>query len=387
MMKMTLEQARSILLSGNAAMGDLLLAIGAIVSDRTSSLGDLILGLAHPDLIAEQASLSLFRRSKRPLPADRFRISTDPEDWVIWLLQNAAMEPAERLQVLLATSATLATRTHPEVVPKLNEALGLIAATMSAPSFDSSGAQDVNTVVGQSAPGWEIQDQASAQNADELRRIPVLPLPDAVLFPKQVMPLHIFEPRYRTLVTDALAGDKLIAVAMLRPGFEARYFTLAAPIHGIVGVGRIVAAEKLDDGKFNVLVRGESRAAILEEVHDGPYRIARLRALPPRRDIARHEPSSVRDRLQIAFRASNWASANVRESCDKLFDSSDSLGDLADILGGCIPAAGELRQRLLEETDVVERAQILLHHLEELNRASVPRKRSVAAARGPDATR
>lgn len=120
---MTLEQARATLLNGAAGMGDLLLAIGTIVSDRTSSLADLILGLSHPELIAEQASLSLYRRTGRPLPADRFQISTAPEEWLLWLLENRNGDANERLRVLLAASAATATRVNPKVASKLADAI------------------------------------------------------------------------------------------------------------------------------------------------------------------------------------------------------------------------------------------------------------------------
>ena len=94
------------------------------------------------------------------------------------------------------------------------------------------------------------------------RLVPVFPLPNVVLFPGVVCPLHVFEPRYREMVTDVLAGERLIALALLRPGWEAEYEGAPA-VHEVACVGRVAAAEPLRDGRFNILVQGEERVRIL----------------------------------------------------------------------------------------------------------------------------
>ena len=72
--------------------------------------------------------------------------------------------------------------------------------------------------------------------------VPLFPLPDAVLFPNALLPLMIFEPRYRQMVADALAGDGLIAMALLKPGWEDSYETNSAPIRSTVCIGRIASS-------------------------------------------------------------------------------------------------------------------------------------------------
>src|SRR4051812_14777924 len=102
----------------------------------------------------------------------------------------------------------------------------------------------------------------------------LFPLPNLVLFPQVGQPLHIFEPRYRRLTADALAGDRLIAMALLRPGWESDYEGRPA-IHPVACVGKVVADQRLDDGRYNLLLRGLARARVLAEGQtDRPYRSA-----------------------------------------------------------------------------------------------------------------
>src|SRR6266446_3205239 len=102
----------------------------------------------------------------------------------------------------------------------------------------------------------------------------LFPLPNMVLFPHVVQPLHIFEPRYRQLMADALAGDRLITMALLKPGWEEEYHK-QPPIHAGVCIGKIAQEERLSDGRYNLLVHGVARAHILEPVPSSKlYRVA-----------------------------------------------------------------------------------------------------------------
>src|SRR5437870_1819833 len=111
--------------------------------------------------------------------------------------------------------------------------------------------------------------------------VPLFPLPNVLLFPRAILPLHIFEERYKTMTADALAGPKQIAMALLKPGWEKDYYHAPA-IEPVVCVGTILTHEHLPDGKFNFLLQGQSRATILREVSsppDSPYRTADLEVL------------------------------------------------------------------------------------------------------------
>ena len=105
------------------------------------------------------------------------------------------------------------------------------------------------------------------------RRIPLFPLPGVVLLPGTILPLHIFEPRYRAMVADALVGNRMIGMAMLKPGWEEVEESPA--VHEVGGAGEIVESERLDDGRYNVLLEGRFRYRILKEEPEGtPYRTA-----------------------------------------------------------------------------------------------------------------
>jgi Lon protease-like protein len=106
------------------------------------------------------------------------------------------------------------------------------------------------------------------------RRIPIFPLPGVVLLPGTLLPLHIFEPRYRAMVADALLGDRTIGMAMMKPGWE-RAGSMPA-IFPVGGAGRIVDSETLPDGRYNIVLEAEFRYRVIDESRPAPYRVARV---------------------------------------------------------------------------------------------------------------
>jgi hypothetical protein len=104
--------------------------------------------------------------------------------------------------------------------------------------------------------------------------IPIFPLPGAVLFPNVFLPLHIFEPRYRTMVSEALEGDRIIGMVLLRPGWEANYEGRPA-IYPIGCAGLITFAEGLSGGRYNIVLRGLEKFRVIDEEEDARgYRVA-----------------------------------------------------------------------------------------------------------------
>ncbi|MHC4796242.1 MAG: LON peptidase substrate-binding domain-containing protein, partial [Planctomycetota bacterium] len=108
----------------------------------------------------------------------------------------------------------------------------------------------------------------------------LIPLPNVVLFPGATLPLHIFEPRYRIMVNDALQTEAMIAMALLHPGYEASYYTNYAKIHPVVGAGQIQEHIQVADGRYFIRIQGICRARVLQEYHDAEYRMALLEPLP-----------------------------------------------------------------------------------------------------------
>ena len=109
--------------------------------------------------------------------------------------------------------------------------------------------------------------------------LPLFPLPNVVLFPGVMLPLHIFEPRYRALLADALNGDRQLGMVLLRPGWEADYEG-RPPIFEIGCGAVIVHAARLDDGRSDIVLRGLERFRIASEDHARPYRRATVAPLP-----------------------------------------------------------------------------------------------------------
>jgi Lon protease-like protein len=191
----------------------------------------------------------------------------------------------------------------------------------------------------------------------------LFPLPNLVLFPHAMQPLHIFEPRYRQMTADALAGDRLIGMALPRPGWEKDY--AAAPaIHPVACVGRILAEQHLADGRFNILLCGVRRMRVVEEVAQPTlYRAARVQWLVdvPCADAA----EEVHWRQRLRDEAPGWfqGTSEVRDRLLELIGGEHAVGAMADLIAFALPLDAEFKQTLLEELDVSRRLERLLRHL------------------------
>lgn len=207
-----------------------------------------------------------------------------------------------------------------------------------------------------------IDDSGSLASFSGKARL--FPLPNLVLFPSVMQPLHIFEPRYRQMMTDALEDDRLLALAMLKPGWEEDYHK-KPPIYPVVCLGQIYKEERLPDGRFNLLLHGLKRAQILEELPSQKlYRIARVQLL---NDVA--PTSADRElllRTQLGEQMETWF-IKQNQSVDQLetlLKSSLALGALCDIFSFALPLPIEVKQGLLEEVNVESRARRLQEFLE-----------------------
>ena len=109
--------------------------------------------------------------------------------------------------------------------------------------------------------------------------LPLFPLPNVVLFPNVFLPLHIFEPRYRELTADAIAGDRMIGMVLLCPGWEHDYEG-RPPVYPIGCSGVITHVDRLEDGRYNIVLRGVERFRIIEEDDRLSYRRAHVEQLP-----------------------------------------------------------------------------------------------------------
>jgi uncharacterized protein len=125
-------------------------------------------------------------------------------------------------------------------------------------------------------------------------RIPVFSLPNVVLFPKTYLPLHIFEPRYRAMVSDAVTSGQCIGMALLKDGWETDYYG-HPPVFSMGCVGRLANVQTLADGRSNILLQGLERFEIEREWYDHAYREATI-VVTPRSTEMSLDPT-VRQRL------------------------------------------------------------------------------------------
>ena len=113
-------------------------------------------------------------------------------------------------------------------------------------------------------PGSGAAQSGSAEAMTLPASIPIFPLQDVTLFPRTTQPFHIFEPRYRAMVADALEGDSIIGMILLQPGHEAEYEG-RPPIFDVGCAGVIIAVEELPDGRYNIVLDGLVKFRVLSE--------------------------------------------------------------------------------------------------------------------------
>ncbi len=193
---------------------------------------------------------------------------------------------------------------------------------------------------------------------------PLFPLPNAALLPHVSQPLHIFEERYRAMTADALAGNRLIAMAVLKPGWEPHYERKDVPIEPHVCLGRIALDERLPDGRYLLVLRGVGRARIVaEEVNDAAYRIGRLELLA---DQYPHQPAIVRDHrcreLRELFCRLHPQFAETPALATLLAEEL-SLGALCDVLAWSLRLEAAAAIAVLQEVNVDARSDLVLMQL------------------------
>jgi len=189
--------------------------------------------------------------------------------------------------------------------------------------------------------------------------IPIFPLPNVVLFPNVFLPLHIFEPRYKAMVADALEGDRLIGMVLLRPGWEDDYEGRPA-VFPIGCAGLISHHERLPDGRYNIVLRGLEKFRVESEDSTQSYRIARVRTL--------HEPLEDGDREEVRAARLRLESMLVPQPERRGHDPSGppSMGDedLVNALAQYMELEPLEKQALLEREGLLARCRSLIELLE-----------------------
>jgi uncharacterized protein len=194
---------------------------------------------------------------------------------------------------------------------------------------------------------------------DALRRLPMFPLPGVVLFPHALLPLHIFEERYRKMARDLLASHRHLAVALLMSPEDAVTTAEDKPaVHPIMGVGEVVMAHELPDGRFNLVVRGRARVRLVEElISDEPYRLITARPLGDLKGPSHAELSDADQSLRALVGRLAESVPDGGELLRQVVAAQSTPHELVDVLAAALIADPGKRQRLLETRDVVRRIE------------------------------
>jgi uncharacterized protein len=195
--------------------------------------------------------------------------------------------------------------------------------------------------------------------------LPIFPLPDLTFFPHTLLPLHVFEARYRAMITDSLARDRRLAVVALQPGYEPIYDG-KPPVKNIAGAGTIVRCERLATGRFNVLLLGDCRIRIEREVPtDTLYRMVVATTLT---EVGADRPGLARLARQIRQRCVQILGALGRPTTEmgESLEAVRSPAELGDQVASAVLPDASVRQALLEELDVERRLERLTVALDDL---------------------
>ncbi|NIP37926.1 MAG: LON peptidase substrate-binding domain-containing protein [Candidatus Dadabacteria bacterium] len=189
---------------------------------------------------------------------------------------------------------------------------------------------------------------------------PVFPLSNVVLFPNVLLPLHIFEKRYQKMVADALSGEKIITMSLLKPGWENCYYG-CPEIYKTACMGRIVSTEYFDDGRSNIVLYGLKRVELSEIKQDLPYRMAHLTI---KEDMINGSEELYRRHIEDLL--CRWNEMMGEEQKDHRIEVNTGLpiDRLTDTLATLIISNIFDRQGLLEQLDAIKRAEMIINYIQ-----------------------
>ena len=207
----------------------------------------------------------------------------------------------------------------------------------------------------------------------------LFPLPDLVMFPHVIQPLHIFEPRYREMLNDALDSDGLIAMSVLAPGWEADYEG-RPELFPQVCLGKVVTHQRLQDGRYNIMLLGSRRARLLAEMPSNrPFRQAEIEIIDDvQSTCGEADRAEIQTELTARFQKALPLSEGFKTqgAVHDLLTSDLPLGVLTDLVSFALPLDQRLKCELLAEANVDRRARMLLRAL------GAPPRHIVSAAPG-----
>lgn len=209
-------------------------------------------------------------------------------------------------------------------------------------------------------------EETSSLPADFSGRVRLFPLPNLVVFPHAIQPLHIFEPRYVAMLEDAMRDDRLLGMALLKPGWEAEYDGQPAVFPAIC-MGRVVAQTRMPDGTYNLILKGLCRAVIEHEMPPKhTYRMADVTVMNEQSPASVERQTKLRQALTRGFQRQLSEMASGQEQLARLLDVRLPVGILTDVIAFSLDLAISLKQELLSEPDAGVRAERLIEILDQV---------------------
>jgi len=192
--------------------------------------------------------------------------------------------------------------------------------------------------------------------------VPVMTLPNVAFFPQALLPLHIFEPRYRQMLREVLATNRLFAVTGLNPDLLGRPGQFEPP-HRVASVGIVRACQKNADGTSNLLLQGLCRVQFLEILDDKPYRRVRVRALASEPGGEPAENARLRRELARLITLKQKFGAPVPAEMAEFLRTVEDPEVFIDLAAFSLCENSALKQKLLETLDVRRRLELFAQQL------------------------
>ncbi|QXD24959.1 LON peptidase substrate-binding domain-containing protein [Opitutia bacterium ISCC 51] len=193
-------------------------------------------------------------------------------------------------------------------------------------------------------------------------RVPVMTLPEVVFFPKVMMPLFIFEPRYRTMLKTSLEGNRMFAVAGIDPS-QVDNFPIQEPAHSVATIGLIRGCKTQEDGTSHLILQGLSRIRLDELFEDKPYREAAITPLKSSQETDELELTELRDELLEVVKAYVEEDSEVPGELLQFVEEMKDPEDFVDLVAYTFVPDPVLKQHVLETLKVEARFEILIEAL------------------------
>lgn len=201
-----------------------------------------------------------------------------------------------------------------------------------------------------------------------LSALPIFPLPGVVFFPRTLLPLHVFEPRYMAMLRDLWEGERMLGIVQLAPGWESDYYG-APSVRPMLGVGEVVHLQEVEgEDRAHILVRGIGRGQILEEHHtDLMYRTVRAAMVGSHVDDEAGAARGVAAVRQLFARLLTGVEGADLDQAEVLFRPDADVSVVLDAIAASLPLTADAKQQLLEELEIEARADRLAQSIVDLS--------------------